>query len=82
MEAKSKRARVDVSESLHDAFLAKAARSQEKQWHGVNGRERLLFLEAVSKQWNAWLENQSHLVNTEETRFGRSCDAVTVCSHS
>ena len=53
MESRSKRARVNVSELLHDAFLAKAARSKEKQWHGLNGREN----EAVSKQWNAWQEN-------------------------
>ena len=38
-------------------FSQKAARSKEKQWHGLNGRERLLSLEAVSKQWNAWQEN-------------------------
>ena len=49
MESKSKRARFNVSELLHDAFLAKAARSNEKQWH--------LFLEAVFKPWNAWQEN-------------------------
>ena len=51
-----KKARVNVSELLHDAFLAKAARSKEKQWLGLNGREKLLFHEAVSKQWNAWQE--------------------------
>ena len=58
MESKLKKARVNVSEWLHDTFLAKAARSEEKQWHGLNGREVLLFLEAVSKQWNAWQEQQ------------------------
>ena len=57
VESKSKKARVNVSELLHDASLAKAARSKEKQWHGLNGREKPLFLEAVSKQWNAWQEN-------------------------
>ena len=46
-----------MSELLHDAFLAKAARSKEKQWLGLTGHEMLLFLEAVSKQWNAWQEN-------------------------
>ena len=56
-ESKSKRARVNVSELLHDAFLAKAARSEEKQWHGLNGRDKLLFLDAVSKQWSARQEN-------------------------
>ena len=62
VETKSKRARVNVSELLHDAFLAKAARSQDKQWHGLNGPERLLFLEAVSKQRNAWQENAAATV--------------------
>ena len=57
VESKFKKARVTVTELLHDAFLVKAARSKEKQWHGLNGREKLLFLEAVSKQWNAWQEN-------------------------
>ena len=38
-------------------ILAKAARSREKQWHGLNGREKLLFIEDVSKQWSAWQEN-------------------------
>ena len=52
-----KRARVNLSELLHDAFLVNAARSKEKQWHGLKGHEKLLFLEAVSKQWNAWQEN-------------------------
>ena len=55
VESKSKAARVNVSELLHDAFLAKATRFKEKQWHGLNGREKLLFLEA--KQWNARQEN-------------------------
>ena len=25
----------------------------DKQWHGLSGQEQQLFLEAVSKQWNA-----------------------------
>ena len=62
VESKSQRARVNVSELLHEAFLAKTARSKEKQWHGLNGRERLLFFEAVSKQWNAWQENAASTV--------------------
>ena len=45
-----KRARVNVSELVHDAFLAKAARIKEKQWHGLNGREKLLFFEAISRR--------------------------------
>ena len=36
---------------------AKAARSKGKQWHDLNSGEKLQFLEAVSKQWNAWQEN-------------------------
>ena len=62
MESRLKKARSNVSELLHDAFLAKAARSKEKQWYGLNGREKLLFLEAVSKQWNAWQENAAATV--------------------
>ena len=59
VESKSKkRARVNVSELLHDAFLAQAARSEEKQWHGLNGRERLLFLEAVSNGMHGWKTHQ------------------------
>ena len=49
MESRLDKARANVSELLHDAFLVKAARSKEKQWHGLNGHEKLLFLEAVSK---------------------------------
>ena len=44
------------------AFLVKAARSKEKRWHGLNGREKRLFLEAVSKQWNARQENAAAAV--------------------
>ena len=86
VESKSKKVTchcVNVSE-----FLAKAARSQEKQRLGLNGRDKLLFLEAVSKQWNAWQENaaatartsggsQGHLANSEETRFCK----IVCCSH-
>ena len=56
VESRLKKACANVSELLHDAFLVKAACSNENQWHGLNGREKLLFLEAVSKQWNAWQE--------------------------
>ena len=62
MESKSRRARVNVSELLHDAFLAKAARAKEKQRHGLNGRWKLPFLEAVARQWNAWQENAAATV--------------------
>ena len=62
MESRLKKARVNVSELLHDAFLAKGARSKEKQWHVLNGYEKLLFLEAVSKQWKAWQENAAATV--------------------
>ena len=62
MESSLKKARVNVSELLHDAFLAKAARSKKKQWYSRNGREKLLFFEAVSKQWNAWQENAAATV--------------------
>ena len=51
-----------MSELLHDAFLAKGARSKEKQWHGLNGHGKLLFLEAVSKHWKAWQENAAATV--------------------
>ena len=51
-----------MSELLYDAFLVKTARSKEKQWHGLSGHEKLLFLEAVSKQWNAWQENAAATV--------------------
>ena len=61
-ESKSKRAHVNVSELLHDASLAKAARSKEKQWYGLGGREKLLFFEAVSKQLNAWQESAAATV--------------------
>ena len=57
-----KKACVNMSELLHDAFLVQAARSQKTQWHGLNGYEKLLFLEAVSKQWNAWQENAAATV--------------------
>ena len=53
MESRLKKARVNVSELLHDAFLAKAARSKEKQRHSRIGLGKLLFLGAVSKQWHA-----------------------------
>ena len=62
MESRLKKARVNVSELLHDAFLADAAQSKAKQWHGLNGREKLLFLEAVSQKWNAWQENAAATV--------------------
>ena len=61
-EEMESKARANVSELLHDAFLAKSVRSKEKQWHGLNGREKLLFLEADSKQWNAWQENAAATV--------------------
>ena len=48
MESRMKKARANVSELLHDAFLVKSARSKEKQWHDLNGREKLLFLEAAA----------------------------------
>ena len=44
MQPSLKKARVDVSELLHDAFLVKAARTKEKQWHRLNGHEKLLSL--------------------------------------
>ena len=50
MGSSLKKARVNVSELLHDEFLAKAARSKAKQWYGLNGREKLLFFEAFSKE--------------------------------
>ena len=62
MESRLKKARVNVSELLHDAFLVKAARSMEKQWHGLSGHEKLLLFEVVSKQWNAWHENATATV--------------------
>ena len=45
---------------LHDAFLVKTARSKNMQW--PDGHEKLLFLEPVSKQWNAWQENAAATV--------------------
>ena len=89
MESRLKNARANVSELLHDAFLVKSARSNEKQWHSLNAREKLLFLEAVSKQWNAWQENAAATVIAEarviwralrKARFARSCHAVAVCA--
>ena len=79
--------RVNLSELLHVAFLAKAARSKEKLSLGLNGREKLSFLEAVfqavecmagkrSSAGNTSGGSQSHLPNSEETRFAKSCDAV------
>ena len=56
-----KKASVNVSKLLHGACLVKGARSIKKQWHGVNGREKMLFLEAVSKQWSVWQEMQQQL---------------------
>ena len=61
-ESRLKKGRVNVSELLHDAFPANAARSIEKQWHGLNGREKLLFLQAVTKQWNTWSGNAAATV--------------------
>ena len=49
MESMLKKARANVSELLHDVFLVKAARSKEKQWHGLNGRGKLLFFETLYK---------------------------------
>ena len=57
MQSSLKQARVNVSELLHDAFLVKAARTKEKQCQSLNGHEKLLFLEVVSKQWKTWQEN-------------------------
>ena len=57
MKSRLKKARAHVSELLQDAFLATSARFKEKQWFGLNRHEQLLFLEAVSKQLNAWQEN-------------------------
>ena len=34
-----------MSELLHSAFLVKSAQSKEQQWHGLNGREKMLLLE-------------------------------------
>ena len=66
MESKVKQARVNVSrvnvsELLHDTFLVKAARSKQKQWHG-NGRQKVMFFAAVSKQWRPWQENPAATV--------------------
>ena len=54
--------RVSVSELQQDAFLVKVARSEEKQWHGLTGREMTLFFAAVSKQWRASQENAAATV--------------------
>ena len=91
MESRLKKARANVSELLHDAFLAKSARSKEKPWHGLDGREKLLFLEAVSKQRNAWQENAAATVRPpaeakviwralKKQGLQRSCHAVMVCA--
>ena len=78
MELRLKKARTNVSELLHDAFLAKAARSKEKQWHGLNGREKLLFLEPCqtmecmagkrSSDGKTSSGSQSHLAHAEHRR--------------
>ena len=52
-----KKARINVSELLYDAFWVKAARSKKGQWHGLNGRENMLCRDAVSRQWSVWQEN-------------------------
>ena len=62
MESRLKKARANVSELRQDAFHVKSARSKEKKWHSLNGREKLLFLETVSKQWNALQENAAATV--------------------
>ena len=91
MESRLKKARANASALLHDAFFVKSAPSKEKQCHGLNGREKLLFLEAVSKQWNAWQENAAATVTPpaeanvigrtlRKRGFSRSCQAVTVCA--
>ena len=61
-DSRLKKALANVSELLHDAFLLKSARSKEKQWQGLNGREKLLFLEAFQEQWSAWQENAAATV--------------------
>ena len=48
MESRLKKAHVNESELFRDAFLVKAVRFKKKQRHGLIGREKLLFLEAVS----------------------------------
>ena len=91
MESRLKKARANMSELLHDAFFVKSTRSKEKQWHGLNGRGKLLVLEAVSKQWNARQENAAATVippaeakviwrTLRKQRFARSRHAVTVCA--
>ena len=49
MESRLKKLRVKVLEFLQDTFLMKVAWSKEKQWHGLNGREKRLFLEVDCK---------------------------------
>ena len=69
MQSIKKKARVNVSELLNDALLVNAARPKEKQWHGLNGHEKLRFLGTASKQRNAWQENAAAAVNPPaETR--------------
>ena len=49
---------------FHDAFSAKAARTQEKQRDGPSGRERVLCFGAVSKNngVSPWQENTATTV--------------------
>ena len=48
--------------------ISRKSCSKENQWHGLNGREKMLFLEAVTKQWNAWQENAAAtVIPTTET---------------
>ena len=53
---------IEVKEGHASMCQAEAVRSKEKQWYGLNGSEKLLFLEAVSKQSNAWQENAAAAV--------------------
>ena len=71
MESSFKKARVNVSEVLHEAFLVTAAPWCRFQTVARMARER-------SSDGNTSSGSQSHLVHLEETRSARLCPAVTV----
>ena len=50
MESRLKKSRVNVLELSHDTFLVKDARSNKNQCHGLNGREKRLFLQVDFKE--------------------------------
>ena len=64
MESRLKNLRGNELElDLHDTFLMKDARSNEKQRHVLNGREKRLFLQVDSKEYGVRTKNSVTSVN-------------------